>query len=199
MTRMKAASLVVHSEERASARVERPYSSAAVCQAAELSRATFDAWLLRRILPLPPGPGTGRERRFSENEAILVSIAAALTKALSITGAAHVVEFLNKGAGGLWPRVQHEAGWILVAWRCSGTAGDDASSSSIHAMLVRKERFLDLEDTIEGWGSLTVMVVADVSKIVRQTLQRLTDPAAAPAPKVAATIVPERLVRRRVS
>lgn len=174
MRRTKAANLVVQHEERVIACVERPYSSAAVCQAADLSRPTFDAWLLRRILPLPPGPGTGRERRFSANEAVLVAVAAQLTKTrLSITAAAHAVEFLNSGAGGLWPRVLHEPGWLLVTGRFSEMVGTDAPSDSIHAVLIRKENLLDLEGTIEGWGSLTVMVIANVSEIARRTLKRL--------------------------
>ncbi len=180
-----------------SACVERPYSSAAVCQAAGLSRATFDAWLLRHYLPLPPGPGTGRERRFSANEAILVAIAAQLTKSrLSITAAGHAVEFLNGDTDGLWPRAQFEANWLLVIAQSSAPAKVDAPTSSIHAALVRLESLLDLERTIEDWD-FSVMVIVKVSTIARRTLNRL----AAPAPMTAASPAPDtkRITRIRIA
>ena len=116
----------------------------------------------------------GRERRFSANEAILIAIAAELTKlGLSITAAARAVEFLNGGADGRWPRVQHEAGWLLVTGPSSAPAGVDAPSL-IPAALVRSKTLAGLRRYIrERLGDPAAVVIADVSVIARRTLERL--------------------------
>lgn len=63
--------------------------------AAGLRRTTLDAWVLRRYLDLSEGPGTGRERRFTFDELVIIAIAAELTRlGLSVGVAAHAANYL---------------------------------------------------------------------------------------------------------
>jgi hypothetical protein len=56
------------------------FTSTQVCVAARMSRGTFDAWLLRRYLSIPPGPGTGKVRKLSLVNAIRIAIVAELCR-----------------------------------------------------------------------------------------------------------------------
>ncbi len=59
---------------------DRTYNSAEVCDAAGVPRVTFNAWLLRNYLLLPPGPGTGRSRQYSMLDAVRIAVVADLNR-----------------------------------------------------------------------------------------------------------------------
>jgi DNA-binding transcriptional MerR regulator len=122
----------------------------------------------------------GRERRFSANEAILIAIAAELTKlGLSIAVAARVVDLLNgDDPDGFWPRVQHEDGWLLIIAPSPAPAGVDAPSLMPAALFRPKtpelESLAELRQQIrEKLRDPASVVIADVSVIARRTLRRL--------------------------
>ena len=93
----------------------RAYGSAEVSTAAEVSRGTFDAWLLRKHLPLPPGPGKGGLRQFTLFEAILVGVVAELVRlGLTIGAASHAAGFLSRLRSEGHPIPTDEAGWKLL-------------------------------------------------------------------------------------
>jgi hypothetical protein len=72
------------------------FTSAEVCVAARVSRGTFDAWLLRRYLPLPPGPGTGRVRKFSFVDVVRVAVVAELNRqGFSVSKAAAYIDRID--------------------------------------------------------------------------------------------------------
>ena len=77
-----------------------PYDTAEVCRAAGLAPKTLDSWLLRRALPLlPPGPGTGRSRRYSLLDVTRVCAAAELVRqGISIGIAGRMVGEINGSA-----------------------------------------------------------------------------------------------------
>jgi hypothetical protein len=152
----------------------KTYGPQEVCDAAGVSRATFHSWVARKYLPLPPGPGMGRERRFSASEAILVAVAAELTKlGLSIGVAARVVDFLlNRDSAGFWPRVQHEDGWMLFIAPSPAPVGVEAPSL-MPAALFRPKTPEGFREIRESLGDPAAAVLADVSVIARRTLERL--------------------------
>ena len=62
--------------------------------------ATLHSWVLRRVLPIKAGPGTGKRRMWSGEEVFLVAIAFELTKlGLPMQTIAGVV---SKGKSGSW-------------------------------------------------------------------------------------------------
>ena len=64
------------------------YGSAEVARAAGIKRGMFDSWLLRKYLPLPPGPGTGRARQYTLLDAVRVAAMAHLTSIGVVPGRA---------------------------------------------------------------------------------------------------------------
>jgi hypothetical protein len=56
------------------------FSTAEVCAAAGVSRVTFEGWLLRNLLDLPPGPGTGRSRHYSRLDAVRIAVVTEFTR-----------------------------------------------------------------------------------------------------------------------
>lgn len=74
---------------------ERTFSSAEVCLAVGLPRPTFDAWMLRGYMSLPPGPGTGRARRFSVTNAVRLAVTAELSRlGVSVSAAARAAQMI---------------------------------------------------------------------------------------------------------
>jgi hypothetical protein len=73
------------------------FSSADVVRAAGVSRAVFDAWLLRNVMPLPRGPGTGHSRRYTALDAVRIAAVADLVKAgLKVARAAQVFPMISE-------------------------------------------------------------------------------------------------------
>jgi hypothetical protein len=59
---------------------ETTFGPAEVCEAAGVPRATFHSWLARKYISDAPGPGAGRERRFTLIEAIRIAVIAELNR-----------------------------------------------------------------------------------------------------------------------
>jgi hypothetical protein len=60
--------------------MKETFGPAEVCAAAGVPRATFHSWLSRKYISDAPGPGMGRERRFTLIEAIRIAVIAELNR-----------------------------------------------------------------------------------------------------------------------
>ena len=87
---------------------EQTYGPAEVCLAAGVARATFHSWAARNYLPLPSGPGMGRERSFTFLDAVRIAAVSQLTRLGIMVGMAGRVvglikeEHLQRDRGGEW-------------------------------------------------------------------------------------------------
>ncbi len=149
------------------------YSSAEVCDATGLRRTTLEAWILRRYLDLSSGPGTGRERRFTLDEVILIAVTAELTRLGLTVGAAAY-------AAGMLPRLMvdghelklHEEGWLLVLAPSLAPVGVDTTKRPID--LIKPHSLADLRQFIrEKHNNPAAVLIADVSAIRKRTVDRL--------------------------
>lgn len=146
------------------------YSSNQICDATGLRRTTLDAWILRRYLKLGLGPGTGRERRFSFEEVILIAVAAELSRLGLTASAATTAANRMLNSESYWQRaLQESEGWTLVVAPSSAPPGIEAPSLSPFA-LVKAATPAKLRQVIRsGLKNPASVVLADVSTIVRQT------------------------------
>jgi hypothetical protein len=164
--------------EKATLDADRTYSSAQVCRAAGLPRPTFDTWLLRRFLPLPPGPGTGRERQYSLLDAVRIAVAAELTRqgiAIGIAG--------RRCALIQQPFAEPRTALLLVG---SFPTGDSAPAERGPASAVW--RFGSFEDIAHALryrflnGPPAAFTMVDVTAVAERTRALLEDPDNVPAP-----------------
>jgi MerR HTH family regulatory protein len=154
---------------------ERPYNSVGICRATGLSQHTFDAWLLRGILPLPPGPGTGRSRDYSALDAVRIGVAVEMTRAgISPSAAARICGNIHL------PLFQPRTALLLV-----GTApikADSAERTPAWA-IVRFASFTEIADTLRMnfvGGPPPTFTMMDVTAVAERVLARLADPDADP-------------------
>jgi hypothetical protein len=145
-----------------------------VGRAAGMSRATLHSWIARKYLPLPPGPGMGRERRFTLAEAIVVAVTAELTKlGLSVGSASHAAaELAPLHAEGKRPRIS-DPPWRLVISPSSAPAGVEAPEWS-RVKLLPPMTPIELDDYMrEQPGDPAAFVIVDTSRIAQRTMERL--------------------------
>lgn len=151
----------------------RTYTSPEVCAAAGASRPTFNTWLARRYVPLPPGPGTGRERRFTMFDAVRIAVMAELNRlGLAASVAAYAASRIEEVPGERPHGPLDEPGWTLIlvpASRCS-----DHEGGPIPLAMVKYESLEALHeyihDTFSGPASF---VLLDVSAVARRVAERL--------------------------
>jgi MerR HTH family regulatory protein len=140
-----------------------PYDTAEVCRAAGLLPKTFDGWLLRRSLPLlPPGPGTGRSRRYSLLDVVRIAAAADLTRqGVSIAVAANIVG--NISDNHIAPATKRR--WALIA----GPQPDDGPDNEV--ILCHYKTWAEIElDSLP-----TTFTWLDVTAIAARTLAALEE------------------------
>jgi hypothetical protein len=151
----------------------RIYSSAEVCRAVGLSRRTFDAWLLRQYLPLPPGPGTGRLRTYSLLDAVRISVVYELSRLGINAGTAARFSGLIADSS-IAPATTRRTALILVP----GLGQDGAEPRAPAVAVYRFESWKDIEsalrkDFVDGPPAGFVML--DVTTIVDRTRAALND------------------------
>jgi hypothetical protein len=160
------------------------YSSNQVCDATGLRRTMLDAWVLRRYLPLSDGPGTGKERRFTLSEAIMVATTFELTRlGLSVADAAHSAFVLDRfAADGFKPPIQ-EDGWVLIVGPTPRSKPVEIVAPTTRRLgVLRAKSFAALHRYIrEEFGDPHAVVIADLSRIARDTAEHLG--ASAPSKK----------------
>lgn len=154
---------------------EAKYSSTEICEAIRLPRTTLDAWLLRRYIDLPPGPGTGRTRKFTSDEVVIIAVTAELTKlSLNIKAAAHAAGLLARAPDGASrPRLLEEDGWTLIVAPSPAPAGIDAPELSPLALIRAKTLTGLLRYVQSALGNPASVVIVDVSQIARRTIAGL--------------------------
>jgi hypothetical protein len=152
------------------------YSSNQVCDAIGLRRTTLDAWVLRRYLPLADGPGTGKERRFSLVEAIMVATTFELTRlGLSVADAAHSSFVIDRFAADGFKVPIQEDGWLLVVGQAPRSKPIETEAPTI-----RRQDVIRVKPPGELWphirkavGDPSAVAFADLSRIARDTAERL--------------------------
>jgi hypothetical protein len=147
------------------------YSSNEVCAATGLRRTTLDAWVLRRYLDLSEGPGTGRERRFTFDEFVVIVIAAELTRlGLSVGVAAHAANYLRRlAAEGKHVPIEDER-CLLFVRQPPVTKPIEIEAPSLMGVLVTwpktTERLKDILD--KELGDSPAVAVVDISTAVKR-------------------------------
>jgi hypothetical protein len=152
------------------------YSSNEICDATGLRRTTLDAWVLRRYLNLSEGPGTGRERRFSFDEVVMISIAAELARlGLSVGIAAHAANYINRlAAEGKQVPIDKERCLLIVRQPPLSKPIEIEAPTLMGLAIVwpeTSERLVEVLDR-ELSGSFAVAVV-DISATVRRAMERI--------------------------
>ena len=153
---------------------EESYGPAEVSVAAGVPRPTLHSWIARKYLPLSPGPGMGRERRFTLDEVVMVAITAELSRlGLSVGAAAHAADLRSRLiADGHEPPI-HEPGWTLVITPAAAPAGVD-SSTMRPLGLIKVKNLTALRKRLKGeYGNPASVVLVDISAIAKRTLERL--------------------------
>ena len=150
---------------------ERAYTTGEVAAAAGLSRGTFDAWLLRKHLPLPPGPGKGGTRLFTLFDAVMVTLAAELVSLeISIAFAARVVDWLSTVRSGGMVIPLDEPGWaVLVTTTKWKRANPDKVGPVEFGFLPARE----VVDGMEQDPDIAARVVIDFSKVAARVREAL--------------------------
>lgn len=153
---------------------ERAYTSSAVGAAAGLSRGTFDAWLLRKHLPLPPGPGKGGARSFTLFEAVMVALAAELVSLeITIAAAARVVEWLSRvRAHGLVIPLE-EPGWVIVVTTTKWKRAEPDQPRSVQFAFDRFPSAVELAEAVERDPDIAARVIVDFSKVAARVREAL--------------------------
>ena len=169
---------------------ERVYTSGEVGAAAGLSRGTFDAWLLRKHLPLPPGPGKGGARLFTLFEAVMVALAAELASLeITIAAAARMVEWLvNVRDHGMVIPID-EPGWVILVTTTKWKRTEPDKARPVQFAFDQFASPHELVEAIERDPDVAARVVVDFSKIaarVRDTLDANPRSTEAAAPKARA-------------
>lgn len=157
------------------------FSSAQVCRASGLSRGTFDAWMLRRYMPVEPGPGTGRVREFSILDAVRIALAAELTRlGVSVSIASRMSGFVQDRH--LTPL--NKKGWVLLLASSSSVHSKDAENRGPGHTLIKFDGLADIQRALHGMTpgtSPASFVMVDVTAVADRTRAALADPAE-PAP-----------------
>jgi hypothetical protein len=154
---------------------EREYGTAEVCAAAGLARGVFDAWLLRKYLPLPPGPGTGRTRTYTRLDAVRIAVVAELTRlGIGIGVAAEAADFTRRLVDEDGQSFSlDEPGWTLILTPSSVSPPDDRRWPHPQA-LVKDYSPERLHSFIQAhFSEPSSFAFLDISKIAREVTERL--------------------------
>jgi len=158
---------------------EPTFTSAEVCLAVGLSRPTFDAWMLRGYMSLPPGPGTGRARRFSLTNAVRLAVTAELNRlGVSVSVAARAAILVSE------PFSHGERRIGLLLMRSPAPEGDD----SLHGPSVMRLQFKSMNDVMfqvalrhsAGSAAFTFLDVTNVAERAMRALAHAPGEAATP-------------------
>lgn len=157
---------------------ERTFGSGEVALAAGIPRATFDAWLLRKYLPLPPGPGTGRSRRYSLLDATRIAVAAELSR-LSIAASIAAAASSQIDTTMIEPdQGRPRTALILVPW--PATQGSKLPSRAPMVFVAPFRTLADIGERLGASGaadgSVKAFVMVDVTAIAMTTKTILEDP-----------------------
>ncbi len=152
---------------------DRSYSTAEVSAAAGLNRMLLDAWLLRKYLPLPPGPGTGRSRRYSRLDAVRIAVVGELVRlGLGISVAAQAAEFIDAATPEEQKLSLDEPGWMFVL--VPPATPQDERLWPHPFILTRCETLNDLHDFLQAKvGTLMSFVFLDATRVAQQVTERL--------------------------
>jgi hypothetical protein len=161
----------------------RSYSSAEVCRAAGLPRPTFDAWLLRRYLPLPLGPGTGRSRTYSLLDAVRISVVFELNRLGINVGTAGRFAGLIVDRS-IDPAAERRTGLILAP--SAGPREEDAEQRGPGAVVFQFKGWREIEFTLRMHfigGPPVGFVMLDITAIADRTRAALETPDSPPPVK----------------
>jgi hypothetical protein len=150
----------------------KTYGPQEVCDAAGVSRATFHSWVARQYLPLPPGPGMGRERQFTLLDAIRVAVVVQLNRLGVPASSAGRASGLITGS--------HDGGsWALVLGPSSGLMNKDQTPKAPPMAMVRFTSLSDIElvlrDRFAG-GAPAGFTMIDITAVADRTRAALEDP-----------------------
>ena len=161
-------------------KMSRTWGPAEVYAAAGVPRGVAHSWIARQLIPLPPGPGMGKERRFSFLDAMCVAVVAELTKLGFVVGSASYAAGMLVRSGDSGIRSLNEEGWTLVIAPSLAPAGTEAPRMSAMS-LVKAESPEDMRKFIEAeYSKFTSLVLVDVSGIARRMRERLGEGTAEP-------------------
>jgi hypothetical protein len=152
------------------------YGPQEVCDAARIPRATFQSWVSRRYLPLPPAPGPGRERQFSFLDAVRVSVVAELTRlGISVGIAGRAVG--NVVDGHIDPRAESRTALVFASSPGPIKGKDDRHGPAV--MVLQFRSMADIEFMLARrfvGGAPAGFVMVDVTAISERTRAALEDP-----------------------
>jgi hypothetical protein len=154
----------------------KTYGPQEVCDAANVPRATFHSWVARQYLPLPPGPGMGRERQFSLLDAIRIAVVAELNRL-------GVPPSTAGRASGLIAGILDGQRLALVLGVPSGAVNNDQTPKAPSMAMVRFTSLSDIElflrDRFAG-GPPVGFTMLDITAIADRTRAALDQPGAKP-------------------
>ena len=143
--------------------------------AAGVTRGVAHSWVARKLVPLGPAPGMGKERRFSYEEVVLFGIVTELTRlGVGIGEAAQAAEALTLDER-FRARALREDGWFIVIQNPS-TAPVGATKDP------RLGRALFCLSSIDQLGSVVVgelkhpaaFATVDLSELKRRLTEKLS-------------------------
>jgi hypothetical protein len=170
----------------------RTYNSAEVCAAAGVPRVTFNAWLLRKYLPLPPGPGTGRSRQYSMLDAVRIAVVADLNRLGINVGVAAKLS-------GLVAEPLLDKRKFLVLAPSTQPLGDEAVRAP-PATIVHSVSLSGVEEKVAlSFSDPASLVTVDISAVARRVASRLGVPVATGSATEDASTVSERGHRAKKS
>jgi hypothetical protein len=152
----------------------RTWGPTEVYAAAGVHRGVAHSWIARHLVPLPPGPGMGKERQFSLLEAVCIALIVELTRlGLTIGAASNAANILVRDKD--WgERALHEDGvWTLLLEASSAPGGIEAPSLSPISFFRAntaedRDRFIS-----ENHSDTASLVRLNVSAVARRMTERL--------------------------
>jgi len=147
------------------------FTSAEICLAADVARGTFDAWLLRRYLPVPIGPGTGKVRKFSVLDAIRIAVVAEMNRlGIPVSSAADFCVHVQNDYADV------RTVMILGPPRKGPTGRRTTDHPTMDIVPLETVRDLDGLLGRGADGQMRGLVIIDLSRIAADTIALLTDP-----------------------
>jgi hypothetical protein len=179
------------------------WGPAEVYDAAGVSRGVAHSWVARQLIPLPPGPGMGRERRFSLLDAVRIAAVAELTRlGISVSVAARGAALIGgPAAPGLDEVLKKASSFALIL--TPTTLPLDPATDSTRAVPLGLFQYTSVEQLHSmvalRFSGPTSFIFVDVSGVAARVRAKLLDapPAIGDAGIPASAGLPKKRQKRR--